>query len=67
MRLAVVIVVKTDTGVPDDNVGHQLDIYECLEIVNAETTMVNRQGDAGDSNQTRSGYVCELHILRTVG
>jgi len=38
-----------------------------LEIVNAETTMVNRQGDAGDSNQTRSGYVCELHILRTVG
>lgn len=55
-----------DTEARDGNLGYQLDIYECLEIVHAETSMVDRQGNECTEDIGRAGSVRALYILRSV-
>lgn len=56
-----------DMEAREGNIGYQLDIYECLEIVNAEAAMVDRQRDAGHQGDSGSGSVHGLHLLRQDG
>lgn len=49
----------------EGNLGYQMDIYECIEVCDAETAMVDRQGNAQAEDEERSRFMRELHLLRT--
>lgn len=57
--------MTTDMGARVGNIGYQMDIYECLEVIDAEAAMVERQGAACDEVDLRSGFVRGMHLLRS--
>lgn len=53
-----------DTVARDDDLHHQMDIYECIEVCDAETAMVDRQGDGCAEVDCGTGSLQGLHLLR---
>jgi hypothetical protein len=44
-----------------------MDVFDCLEVIDAETSMADRQGNAEDRDNEGAGLLRELHLLRQDG